>query len=456
MYDLIVKNGNVVFSNKVFKCDIGIKSGIIFNISQNINETMGEKIIDASDKYVLSGMIDTHFHASDPGGVRSDWEGFETGSKALAAGGTTTYVDMPLNNLPATIDKETLLVKKERAEGRNYIDYAFFGGLVPSNLNNLEELNELGVVAYKCFMASCGSSNIENDFKNVDDYDLYLGMKKIAELDQMLCIHAENSVVTDRLGDLSIKNGNTSALDYVNSRPVFTEVEAVQRAILLAKETNCRVHFMHISTTEAVEVITKARAEGVRVSLESCPHYFVLSSEDFENIGTKCKCSPPLRSKQEQGKLWQDLMSSKIDILSSDHSPCPKYMKDYDDIFKAWGGISGCQNNVDIMFEEAVIKRGMDICEFSKLISLNPAKIYNIKNKGEIAVGNDADMILLDPNESYIIDEDKLYYRNKITPYNGRKVNCRITNTIVRGNLVYDYKEGIVSEPIGKLVLKSV
>lgn len=455
MYDLLIKNGEVVFSNKVYKCDIGVKSGKICEISEEICESKGKQIIDATNKYVLPGMIDTHFHASDPGGIRDNWEGFETGTRALVAGGTTTYVDMPLNNLPATINKESYLIKKERAIGRNYIDYAFFGGLVPFNINNLEELNDLGVLAYKCFMATCGSSDIKDDFKNVNDFDLYLGMKKIAELDQMLCIHAENPMITDKLGELAVKNGKTSPLDYVNSRPVFTEVEAVQRALLLAKETKCRIHFMHISTSEAVELIIKARLDGVKVSLESCPHYFILSSEDFEKIGPKCKCSPPLRSKSEQERLWKDLLNNRIDILSSDHSPCPKEMKDYDNIFQVWGGISGCQNSVDIMFDEAVQKRGMNICEFSKLISSNPAKIYHIKNKGEIAIGNDADIILLDTNDSYIVKEENLYYKNKLTAYDGRKVNCKIINTIVRGNIVYDNKKGIIGEPIGKLVSKN-
>lgn len=452
-FDLIIKNGLIVLSNEVRSGAIGVKDGKIACIAEEIPENMGKKVIDAKGQYVMPGMIDTHFHASDPGGVRSDWEGFETATKALAAGGTTTYVDMPLNTLPATTSKETFELKRQTAIGKNYVDYAFFGGLTPFNYDDLADLDECGAVAYKCFMSTC-RSDIEGDFENVNDYDLYMGMKKIAELDQMLCIHAENASVTDGLGKAAKAAGKKRPTDYVNSRPVFTELEAVQRAMLFAKETGCRVHFMHISSAETVEFITEARNKGLNVSVESCPHYFALSTEDFEEIGTKCKCSPPLRSREEVKDMWRVLFEGKIDVLSSDHSPCPFSMKDHENVFDAWGGISGCQNNVDIMFDEAVKKRGMSINEFSKLISLNGAKLYNLKNKGEITLGNDADIILLDPNASYVVDEKDLYYRNKHTAYNGREVGCRVTKTIVRGNIVFDVNEGIIGEPVGKLITK--
>lgn len=452
-FDLVIKNGRIVLNNEVREGSIGIKDGKIACISNSICDEKAIKVIDAKGQYVMPGMIDTHFHGSEPGGVRSDWEGFVTGTKALAAGGTTTFIDMPLNTLPATTSKKTFELKKEAAIGKNYIDYAFFGGVTPSNYADLEDLDECGVVAYKCFMSTC-RSDIEDDFENVGDYDLYMGMKKLSELDQMLCIHAENSNITDRMAEEAKKAGKKGARDYVNTRPIFTEVEAVQRAILFAKETNCRVHFMHISSAEGIELITKARNEGVRLSVESCPHYFTLSVDDFEEIGTKCKCSPPLRDRDNIEEMWRLLFEGKIDVLSSDHSPCPFSMKDYENVFDAWGGISGCQNNVDIMFDEAVKKRGMDINQFSKIISANPAKLYNLKNKGEIALGNDADIILVDENMSYIIQEEDLYYRNKHTAYAGRKVNCRVTKTIVRGNIVFDLQEGIIGEPVGQLIAK--
>lgn len=453
-YDLIIKNGLVVFRDEVKKSDLGVKEGRIAYIADSICESKGEKVIDAEGKYVMPGMVDSHFHASDPGGVRSDWEGFETGSKALAAGGTTTFVDMPLNTLPATTDEKSFKLKLDAAKNRNYTDYAFYGGLTPYNLDNLEELDNLGAVAYKCFTATCGSPDIEGDFKHVDTYDLYMGMKKLAELDQMLCIHAENAVLTNRLAEKAIKEGKTRPTDYVNTRPVFTEVEAVQSAIVIAKETGCKVHFMHISSADAVELITRHREEGMDLTIESCPHYFTLTVDDFERIGNKCKCSPPLRDRENMDRMWKLLMEGKIDTLSSDHSPCPFSMKDYDSVFDAWGGISGCQNNVDLMFDEAVKKKGMNINDFVKTISFNPAKLYSLKNKGEIALSMDADFVILDPNKSYVLEEKDLYYRNKNTPYAGREIGCKVSKTILRGEVVYNEEEGIVGEARGKFIGK--
>lgn len=453
-YDLIIKNGLVVFKDELKKSDLAVKDGKIAYIADSICESKAEKVIDAEGQYVMPGMVDSHFHASDPGGVRSDWEGFETGTKALAVSGTTTYVDMPLNTLPATTNKESFKLKMEAAKNSNYVDYAFYGGLTPYNLDDLEDLDNLGAVAYKCFTATCGSPEIEGDFKNVDDYDLYMGMKKLAELNQMLCIHAENPVLTDRLAKKAVAEGKSRPTDYVNTRPVFTEVDAVQSAIIIAKETGCKVHFMHISSADAVELITKHREEGMDLTIESCPHYFVLTTEDFERIGNKCKCSPPLRDKENMERMWKLLMQGKIDTLSSDHSPCPFSMKDYDNVFDAWGGISGCQNNVYLMFDEAVKKRGMNINDFAKTISFNPAKLYSLKNKGEIALSMDADIILLDPNASYVVKEEDLYYRNKHTAYAEKEIGCRVTKTILRGEVVYDLEEGIVGQPKGQFIKK--
>ncbi|MBZ5753672.1 allantoinase AllB [Metabacillus rhizolycopersici] len=447
-FDLVVKNGNVVLENSVEKLDIGILNGKIVEISNEIAEESIE-VIDASHQYVMPGMIDAHVHICEPG--RTEWEGFVTGTQALAAGGTTSFIDMPLNALPATTTKDALQLKLKSAENKAYVDYALYGGLVPDNLEDLEDLSNQGVVAFKCFMATCGSDEI-GDFKNVNDYTLYQGMKKLAELGHVLSIHAENAELTDKLAMEKKAQGKTTARDYVESRPIFTEVDAVKRALLLGKETGCQLHFVHISSAEAVEEILKARKEGQVVTIESCPHYFTLDTEDFERIGPVAKCAPPLRAKTEQEKLWAALQDGKIDILTSDHSPCPPDMKqsDTNNMFEMWGGISGCQNNVDLMFDEAVKKRGVSVSEFSKMIATKPAEIFNLATKGRMKVSYDADIILLDPNKSYTVQAEDLYYRHQHSPYVGRDVNCRVTKTFVRGQLVYDMEKGIVSEPIGK------
>lgn len=447
VFDLIIKGGNVVFRDGVRQVDIGVKNEKIACIAQELTGEAKE-VIDATGQYVMPGMVDTHVHISEPG--RTEWEGFETGSKAMAAGGTTSYVEMPLNALPATINKEALNLKLEAAINQNYVDYGFYGGLVPENIDKLEELAKAGVLAFKCFLSDI-TSDVPGDFTHVDDYSMYKGMQKIAELGGILCIHAENPNVTKKLTEEMIREGRTSAEDYVDSRPTFTEVDAVQRAILFAKETGCKLHLVHISTSEAIQVIEKAKAEGVDVTVESCPHYFALNAEMLPEIGPRGKCQPPLRRAKDQEKLWEELLNGKIDWLTSDHSPCTEDLKQ-GNIFEAWGGISGVQNNVDLMFDLAVKQRGLAVEKFVDLISYNPAQRFNLPQKGEIAVTKDADIILLDPNQSYVVKREELYYKNKHSAYEGRKIDCRVTKTIVRGNVVFDLEKGIIGEPVGKLL----
>lgn len=447
VFDLVIKGGNVVFHDGVRQVDIGIKNEKISCVAEEITAEAKE-VIDATGQYVMPGMIDTHVHISEPG--REEWEGFETGSKALAAGGTTSYVEMPLNAIPATINKETLDLKLEAAKEQNYVDYAFYGGLVPGNRDQLEELVDAGVPAFKCFMSAI-VAQVPGDFVNVDDYDLYKGMQRLAALDQILCIHAENPVITAKLEKEMVEAGKLTALDYSDARPIFTEVEAVQRALLLAKETGCKLHFVHISSSEAIQKILEAQQDGVDVTVESCTHYFALTAEEVEDIGPRAKCQPPIRKAKDQSKLWDELMAGNIDWLTSDHSPCTEDLKQ-GNLFEVWGGISGAQNNVDIMFDLAVKQRGLPVNKFADLIARTPAKRFNFPQKGEIAVSKDADIILVDPNDSYTLKREDLYYKNKHSAYEGRKIDCRVTKTIVRGNVVFDLDQGIVGQPKGQLL----
>lgn len=448
--DLIIRNGQVVLKDAVLKADIAIQNGKIVEINEHLT-IKAKQEIDAAGQYVMPGMIDTHVHNCEPG--RTEWEGFVTGTKALAAGGTTCYVDMPLNALPATTTKQAFDSKLAFAKGKNYVDYALYGGLVPGNVEELQELSDAGVVAFKCFMATCGS-DLPDDFRNVDDYTLYRGMKKLAELGHMLSIHAENAEITDRLAEEMMEQGKTTPSDYVASLPVFTEVDAIKRALYIANLTGCKLHFVHVSSAAGVEEIVKAREDGQDVTLESCPHYFTITTSQFEDIGPLAKCSPPLRDESEQEKLWEALKQGKIDMLTSDHSPCPPEMKtsETNNIFEVWGGITGCQNNVDLMFDEAVKKRNVPVTDFAKMMATNPADRFNLPSKGEIAIGKDADIILVDPNQSCVVKAENLYYRHKHSPYVGRTIGCRVTATIVRGQKVFDVNEGILGEPIGQFI----
>lgn len=445
---IIITNGKVVTESGVIDGEIGISEGKITLLGHRLPRNEATKVIDAKGQFVLPGMIDTHVHIDEPG--RTEWEGFVTGSKALAAGGTTTYIDMPLNSLPATTTKEALQQKKELAVGNNYVDYAFYGGLTPDNLDHLEDLADAGAIAFKCFLSTY-QAEVPDDFKSIDDYTLLEGMKRIASLGKVLLIHSENAMITDGLAQQKIKEGKTSTYDFVDSRPILAEVEAVSRVILFAKATQCPVHIVHVSSAEAVHLIEKAKQEGVNITLESCPHYFALNADDLARIGPVAKCQPPLRYPDEQASLWECLMAGKIDWICSDHSPCTTDLKQ-GNIFETFGGITGCQNNVDLMFDLAVKKHEMSVVEFAKLMATNQAARFSLSNKGKIALGYDADLIFIDPNQSYTVRTEDLYYKNPHSPYIGMKVGARITKTFLRGNLIYKLGDGVIEVPKGKYI----
>ncbi|MDO1562824.1 allantoinase AllB [Neisseria sp. MVDL20-010259] len=446
MYDLLIKNGLLVLPDQMLHGDIAVKDGKIAAIAPQI-EDEAKKTIDAGHKYVLPGMVDVHMHISEPG--RTEWEGYRTGTQAMAAGGTTSYVEMPLNTIPATIDLESLEIKRQAAEGQSHVDYTFFGGLVPHNLNDLKALSQAGVGAFKAFVATCGSGK-PGDFKNVTDYELYVGMQTLAETGDLLVVHCENATITDELGRKAKAEGKTSVSDYVASRPIFTEVEAVRRVLYIAEQTGCRIHIAHCSCHEAIEAVLEAQARGVDASFESCPHYFLLATEDLDAIGAKAKCSPPIRDKAHQQKMWELLAGGIIDIIGSDHSPCTPDLKSSPNAFEVWGGISGCQNSVDAMFDAAVKKRNISPVTLMNALATQPANRFGLIDKGALSLGKDADIVILDPNRSYTITADKLLYKNKISAYEGFEVGCSITHTFLRGKEIYTLEEGIKGEASGR------
>lgn len=448
-YDIVIKNGRVVLPDQVLSIEIGIKDGKIAALGEKLGPA--PENIDADGMYVLPGVVDAHVHLCEPG--RTDWEGFETGTKALAAGGTTCYVDMPLNNLPATTDRDTFVRKKRTAEGKNYVDYALYGGLVPHNLGKLNGQAEEGAAAFKCFVASCGS-DVPGDFQNVDDYVLYKGMKELAQLGQTLSIHCENAAICDGLAHDACSLGKKDMRSYLDSRPIFAEVEAVRRVLYLGTATGCRLHFVHLSCAEAVDEVLQAKASGMPVTIETCPHYLCLTDEDCIRIGADAKCSPPIRNRECADRMWERVFSGKIDILASDHSPCPFEMKENGEqnIFQAWGGLSACQNTLDLMFDEAVQKRGLSVCALMRMLSANPANIFGLKEKGGILPGKDADLVLLQPNAPYVLQREDLFYRHKHSVYEGRTIGCQVKRTFVRGRLVYDREKGIVGSALGKFI----
>lgn len=452
-YDLVIKNGLVILEDGEVKTDVAVKDGVIAAIG---SELEGAKVIDATGLIVSPGMLDAHVHITDPGGgYRDEWEGYVTGTAACAKGGVTSFMEMPLNQVPATVDGESLQVKYDAGKGKLKSDVASFGGLVPFNLEGgIQELDAGGVAGYKCFMATCGDRSIDGDFMNVDDYSLYEGMKQVAKTGKVLAIHAENAAITDRLGELAYENGETTLKAYVESRPVFTEVEPIRRAILLAKETGCRIHICHVACPEGVDEVTRARAEGVDVTCETCTHYLYFHTDELDAIGPVVKCSPPIRDLENRNGMWEKLLAGEISFVTSDHSPCTPDLKDKENAFEAWGGISGIQNNVDVMYDEAVQKRGMSLKQFAKVIASNPADRYSLDTKGRITIGKDADFVLIKPNAPYTLKAEELEYRNKISPYIGREIGAQVVETILRGESIYSQKDGVTKEFPGEFIKK--
>ncbi|WP_409441288.1 allantoinase AllB [Lentilactobacillus hilgardii] len=342
-YSLVITNGHIVTPTKVVNADLAIKGGKIAAIGSGLAD-QADKVIDANGQIVLPGMIDSHVHINEPG--RSDWENYHTGSQALAAGGTTTMLVMPLNALPARTTGQEFKRQKEIAEHKSYVDFGLYGGLVPGNLTEIQKMADEGAMGFKAFMATTGS-DLPGDFKNVDDYQLLKGMQAIGKTGLPILVHAENASITDGLTAEKIAEGKTDIQEYVDSRPPFVEVEAVRRAIYLAKQTNVHLHFVHLSTPKSVDQVTQARQNGQNVTCETCPHYLILDCNQFEKIGPLAKCSPTLRDPEIVKGLWKKVFAGQVDTIGSDHSLAPMSMKESPDhnIFDIWGGVSGCQTS---------------------------------------------------------------------------------------------------------------
>ena len=443
-YDLIVRGATLVGDEDSEEADLAISDGEIAAIGPELEGSAGEEI-DARGLHVLPGAIDAHTHFNEPG--RTHWEGFATGSQALAAGGMTAYMEMPLNAYPPTCDAAGFDEKLALAEVASLVDFALYGGLVPGNLEHLEELAERGVVGFKAFMSTTGTV----DFQPADDLTLYEGMAKAAELGLPVLVHAENKEITDELTRRAVGTLHTTMRDYLDSRPVVAELEAINRAILLAEETGCSLHVVHVSTGRGIALVAAARERGVDVTCETCAHYLVLTEEDAEMLGAVAKCAPPLRPREDLESLWAQMFSGNVEFVTSDHSPCPPDMKAGDDLFRAWGGIAGCQSLLNVMLDEGHYGRGLPLEEIVALLSRKVAERFGFSGKSRLKVGADADIILVDLGAISTLWQQDLLYRHKMSPFVGRAFHGKIVSTVVRGITVF--REGrIVSEPVGRLV----
>lgn len=443
-YDMIIRNGTIVTPKSIFQGDIAIKDHKIAAISEcdSLRETC-HKEIDATGLHIIPGIIDSHVHLNEPG--RTDWEGISTGSMSLAAGGVTTYFDMPLNSFPPTINKQAFRLKETLAKRKSVIDFRLWGGLIPHNLNDLEELHRCGAIGFKAFMSPSGI----NEFQHIEDTALYNGMETIASLGSLLAVHAESTVITEKLGERKRHFKQTSAFDYCESRPIISEMEAVNRILSYAETTGCKLHIVHASSSKVVSLVTEAKRKGVDVTVETCPHYLSLTSADFSKIGAVAKCAPPLRDGDEVEALWTSFANGEIDMIGSDHSPAPPELKQVidGDMFKAWGGISGAQTTLSVLLEEGYWKRNIPLQRIVEATSTSPAKRFGLYPfKGDIAVGSDADLAILNLKQCYRLSEKDLFYRHPHSPYIGKKFRGRNVATIVKGKVIFENGKMIIKD----------
>jgi allantoinase len=441
LYDVLVRNGTLVSTSGTIQADIGIEDGRLVGIAPGL-EGSGREEIDAIGLHIFPGGIDAHVHFNEPG--RTAWEGLASGTAALAAGGATSFFDMPLNAHPPTLDAASFDLKVQAAQASSLLDFGLWGGLVPGNLDRLEELAERGVIGFKAFM----SNSAIDDFQAVDDLTLYEGMVRIAKLGRIVAVHAENDAITSALAQRAQDEGRTGARDYLDSRPIVTELEAIQRAILFASETGCALHIVHVSSGAGVRLVAEARERGIDVTCETCPHYLCLTDEDVVYLGAVAKCAPPIRSRQEQDALWQAIFEGTLPMVVSDHSPAPPEMKQDANFFRVWGGISGCQSLLQVLLTHGYEQRQLPLQAIASLTSANIARRFGLfPQKGQFAPGADADMALVDLRKQEELTAEKLFYRHRHSPYVGKLLRGRIVRTLLRGQTIFHRGKIVPRQP---------
>jgi len=427
---LTIRNGQVVTPSGIIQSDLGIENEHITQIAHHLDPAPHD--IDATGLTIFPGLIDIHLHFNEPG--RADWEGAATGSRALAAGGGTLFFDMPLNSAPCTVCAKEFDNKRQALEAASITDFALWGGLIPGNLSDLDELAVRGVVGFKAFLCDSGLP----EFPRADDLTLYEGMERAAHLGLPVAVHAESEEITKALQRRIAASGRHDIKAFLETRPVIAEVEAITRAAAIARATGCKLHIVHISSGKGVVAALEARSLGADISLETCPHYLLFTEDDLYRLGAIAKCTPPLRDATEHAALVAATHTGAIDHIASDHSPCPPAMKHRDNFFEIWGGIAGVQWTLP-----ALIEKNFPPERIAALTATNAAARFNIPDRGAIAPGNYADLALIDLNATQTVTEEILHHRHRITPYLGMNLRGVVRHTVRRGELIYS--EGTIT-----------
>lgn len=447
--DLYLRNGLVVTEDTAFRGGIVIHNGVIAELVNDDTPIDAKETIELNGKVLMPGLIDSHVHFQEPG--RPHWERYVKATSAAAAGGVTTIMDMPVDSTPSTTNRANLMLKREVVRTQAIIDCAQWGGLVDNNLDSLDELHEDGVIGFKGFMVETG---IE-DFKRINDDMLYEGLLRTRQNGNVVGVHAENEGVTRYLAEKLQAAGRIDRRAWLESRIPETEIEAITRAVFWAQATGGNLHVLHTTLAGSVEIVANARNQGTRVTVETCPHYLFFDEDDFLRMGPILKMGPPVRSRAEVEKLWSCVLAGKVHVICSDHSPSTWEEKacGMDDIWKAWGGVGGVQTMLPVLLTEGVHKRGLGLSALVRMMSTNPARIYGIyPRKGALIPGADADIVIVDLEKKWTVQEKDLYYQNPQSPFVGYELIGGVERTILRGQTVYQGGEIKVKPGYGKVV----
>ena len=448
MSHFALQSKNVIINGEMIAACVEVKDELIYAIHPH-GQVLSCPVQDHNSHVIMPGLVDSHVHINEPG--RTEWEGFNTATQAAAAGGITALVDMPLNCIPVTTTKAAFQEKLNAVDDKLWVDCGFWGGVIPQNIDDLDELLHAGVLGVKSFLIDSG---IE-EFPNVTAKDIRAAMPILAKHDVPYLIHAE--LDCGSYNDVEITKKYNSFLE---SRPKSWENDAISLMVDMARESkgkgdNCKVHIVHLSSDEALDTIAQAKSEGLRFTAETCPHYLTIASEDIPDGKTLFKCCPPIRENQNREHLWQAITDGRLSFIVSDHSPCTPELKHIDtgDIEKAWGGISALQFGISLIWTEAK-NRGFTLVDITRLMSTETAKFAGLDSiKGAIKVGNHADFLVFDPDFEFIITNEMIKHRHNITPYAGRKVTGQVQHTFVRGYHVYQ-QDKFIHTPIGRPLLK--
>ncbi len=440
-YDLVIRGQRVLTATGEAAREVGVAGGKVVAIEPLGSELTGREVIDlAADEVLIPGLVDTHVHVNEPG--RTQWEGFATATRAAAAGGVTTIIDMPLNSIPPTCDVDALQVKRAAARDQAFVDVGFWGGAIPGNSGNLRGLHDEGVFGFKCFLLHSGV----DEFPPLDPDEMEADMAIVKDFDSLMIVHAEDARAIER----APQPEGTHYDRFLASRPRGAENVAVGAVIERARWTGARAHVLHLSSSDALPMIASAKRDGVRLTVETCPHYLTLTAEEVPDGATAFKCCPPIREASNREALWQGLLDGTIDCIVSDHSPSTLDLKDLEhgDFAVAWGGISSLQLGLSLIWTEAQ-QRGIPLERVLEWMSTKPAELVQLTNKGKLALGYDADLAIFAPDQSYVVDPHKLHHKNPITPYAKRTLSGIVRRTFLRGQEI----DG--QQPLGNLLRRA-